>query len=146
MNWWARKRCSAGNHPRDGLRLPQTFVPVAERTGLIAEIGDWLVTEAATTIANWQRAGCDWRLALNISPRQVERPDFFFKLRQAFGDAGVSLSLVELELSESVAMEAGASILEGMDALRADGALITIDDFGTGYSNLARLRSMPIDG
>ena len=133
------------NHPRDGLRLPQTFIPVAERTGLIADIGDWLVTEAAETIASWQRIGCDWRLALNISPRQVERPDFFTKLRQAFDDAGVPLSMVELELSESVAMEASASILEEMDALRADGALITIDDFGTGYSNLARLRSMPID-
>src|SRR4051812_38668919 len=133
------------NHPRDGLRLPATFIPVAERTGLIGELGDWLITEVAATVASWQREGCDWRLAFNISPRQVERPDFFIKLRQAFTDAAVPLSLVELELSESAAMDAGASVLEEMAALRADGVRITIDDFGTGYSNLARLRSMPID-
>jgi diguanylate cyclase (GGDEF)-like protein len=133
------------NHPRDGLRMPDTFIPVAERTGLIAEIGEWLMAEVATTIASWQHDACDWRLAFNVSPRQMERSDFFAKLRQAAADAGIPLSMVELELSESAAMEAGASVLEEISGLRAAGVRITIDDFGTGYSNLARLRSMPID-
>jgi diguanylate cyclase (GGDEF)-like protein len=133
------------NHPRDGLRLPDTFIPVAERTGLITEVGEWLVTEVASTVASWQRAGGHWRLAFNVSARQVDRPEFFTKLRQAFGDAGVPVSMIELEISESAAMEAGAAVLEEIAALRAEGVCITVDDFGTGYSNLARLRSMPID-
>ena len=133
------------NHPRDGLRLPGTFIPIAERTGLIAEIGEWVVAEVATTIANWRRDGFAGRLAFNISPRQVERPDFFVKLRQNFADAGVPLSMIELEFTESAAMEVSAPVLEEIAGLRADGAHVAIDDFGTGYSNLARLRSMPLD-
>jgi len=133
------------NHPRDGLRLPGTFIPVAERTGLIADIGDWVVDEVTATLAAWQRDGFDGRLAFNISPRQVDRPDFFAKLRQSFGDAGVPLSMTELEFTESAAMEVGPVVLEEIAALRADGAKIAIDDFGTGYSNIARLRSMPLD-
>ena len=133
------------NHPRDGLRLPATFIPVAERTGLISEIGEWVVVEVAATLAGWQRDGFDGRLAFNISPRQVERPDFFVRLRQSFADAGVPLSTIELEFTESAAMEVSASVLEEIGSLRADGARIAIDDFGTGYSNLARLRAMPLD-
>jgi diguanylate cyclase (GGDEF)-like protein len=133
------------NHPRDGLRSPSSFIPVAERTGLIAEIGDWVVTEVAATLAGWQRDGFDGRIAFNISPRQVERPDFFVKLRQAFADVGVPLMSIELEFTESAAMEVSAPVLEEIAALRADGARIAIDDFGTGYSNLARLRAMPLD-
>ena len=132
-------------HPRDGLRLPGTFIPVAERTGLIADIGDWVIGEVASTLAQWHGDGFDGRLGFNISPRQVDRPDFFVKLRQAFIDADVPLSLIELEFTESAAMEVGASVLEEIGALRNDGARITIDDFGTGYSNLARLRAMPLD-
>src|SRR6476659_67497 len=90
-------------HPRDGLRLPATFIPIAERTGLISEIGEWVVADVAETIGAWQREGFDGRLAFNISPRQVERPDFFVKLRQSFADAGVPLSVIELEFTESAA-------------------------------------------
>ncbi|MFL6721199.1 MAG: putative bifunctional diguanylate cyclase/phosphodiesterase [Sphingomonas sp.] len=133
------------NHARDGLRLPGSFIPVAERTGLISEIGDWVVAEMAATLANWQRDGFGGRVAFNVSPRQVERPDFFVRLRQAFADARVPLSLVELEFTESAAMEASATVLDEIAALRSDGARIAIDDFGTGYSNLARLRAMPLD-
>ena len=133
------------NHPRDGLRLPGTFIPVAERTGVIAEVGDWVLSEVATTLAAWHRNGFDRRLAFNVSPRQVDRSDFFARLRQAFTDAGAPLSLIELEFTESAAMEVSETVLAEIAALRADGATIAIDDFGTGYSNLARLRSMPLD-
>ena len=133
------------NHPREGLRLPATFIPVAERTGLIAEIGDWVVGEVASTLSNWLRKGFDGRLAFNVSPRQAERPDFFVKLRQTFADAGVPLSVIELEFTESAAMEVSAPVLQEIAGLRADGVRIAIDDFGTGYSNLARLRAMPLD-
>jgi EAL domain-containing protein (putative c-di-GMP-specific phosphodiesterase class I) len=132
-------------HPREGLRLPSTFIPIAERTGLIAEIGDWVVGEVASLVGSWQRNGFAGRLAFNISPRQVDRPDFFVRLRQAFAEASVPLAMIELEFTESAAMEVGASVLHEIGSLRADGACISIDDFGTGYSNLARLRTMPLD-
>jgi diguanylate cyclase (GGDEF)-like protein len=133
------------NHPRDGLRMPASFIPIAEKTGVIAEIGDWVLGEVASVLAGWHRNGFDGRLSFNISPRQVDRADFFSKLRQNFADAGVPLTLVELEFTESAAMEVSQAVLTEIAELRADGARIAIDDFGTGYSNLARLRSMPLD-
>jgi diguanylate cyclase (GGDEF)-like protein len=133
------------HHPREGVRLPGTFIPVAERTGIIAEIGDWVIAEVAAVLGNWRSRGFHRPLSFNISPRQVDRPDFFSKLRQAFADADVPLSIVELEFTESAAMEVSATVLEEIAALRAEGARIAIDDFGTGYSNLSRLRAMPLD-
>jgi diguanylate cyclase (GGDEF)-like protein len=133
------------HHPREGVRLPGTFIPVAERTGIIGEIGDWVVGEVATVLGNWRSRGVTLPLSFNISPRQVDRPEFFAKLRQAFVDADVPLSVVELEFTESAAMEVSAGVLEEIAALRSAGARIAIDDFGTGYSNLARLRAMPLD-
>jgi EAL domain-containing protein (putative c-di-GMP-specific phosphodiesterase class I) len=125
--------------------MPGTFVDVAERTGIISEIGEWVIGEVAATLGAWRRNGFDGRLAFNISPRQVDRPDFFVKLRQTFADAEVPLSMLELEFTESAAMEVSKAVLDEIGALREDGARIAIDDFGTGYSNIARLRSMPLD-
>jgi len=133
------------NHPREGLRMPNSFIPIAEKTGVIAEVGDWVLNEVASLLANWRRSGFDGRLAFNISPRQVDRGDFFAKLRAAFEDAEVPLSMVELEFTESAAMEVSESVLSEIGGLRDDGVRIAIDDFGTGYSNIARLRSMPLD-
>ena len=133
------------NHPRDGLRYPNSFIPVAERTGVIAEIGDWVISEVASTIGSWRQDGFKGRVAFNVSPRQLDRADFFCKLRQAFEDADVPLTMVEMEFTESAAMEVSEHVLAEIGALRAEGARIAIDDFGTGYSNLARLRSMPLD-
>jgi EAL domain-containing protein (putative c-di-GMP-specific phosphodiesterase class I) len=127
------------------MRLPGTFIPVAERTGIVAEIGDWVISEVAAALGGWHRNGFEGRISFNVSPRQVERPEFFARLRQAFTEADVPLSLVELEFTESAAMEASSAVLAEISALRDDGARITIDDFGTGYSNIARLRSMPLD-
>ena len=133
------------NHPRDGMRYPNSFIPLAEQTGVIAEVGDWVLGEVASVLGAWRRDGFDGRLAFNISPRQVDRADFFTKLRHAFGQAEVPLSMVELEFTESAAMEVSDSVLTEIAALRDDGVRIAIDDFGTGYSNIARLRSMPLD-
>ena len=132
-------------HPRDGLRMPSTFIPIAEKTGIIAEIGDWVITEVASVVGGWHSEGFRGRLSFNVSPRQIDRPDFFLKLRQAFADAHVPLSLVELEFTESAAMQVGETVLGEIAALREDGVRISIDDFGTGYSNIARLRAMPLD-
>ena len=133
------------NHPRDGMRMPQSFIPIAEQTGIIAEIGDWVIAEVASIIGAWHREGIARRLSFNISPRQLDRADFFERMRQAFADHEAPLSLVELEFTETAAMECSEAVLTEIAALRAEGATIAIDDFGTGYSNLARLRSMPLD-
>ena len=133
------------NHPRDGLRMPTSFIPVAEKTGLIAEIGDWVIAEVAATLSAWHRDGYKGRLAFNISPRQLDRPDFFSRLRHAFAQADVPLTLIELEFTESAAMEVSETVLAEIASLRTDGARVAIDDFGTGYSNFSRLRAMPLD-
>jgi EAL domain-containing protein (putative c-di-GMP-specific phosphodiesterase class I) len=133
------------NHPREGMRLPGTFIPIAEQTGIIAEIGDWVIAEVASMLAEWQSQGIDRRIAFNVSPRQLDRADFFMRMRTSFADAGVPLSMIELEFTESAAMECSELVLAEIAALRRDGAWIAIDDFGTGYSNLARLRAMPLD-
>jgi diguanylate cyclase (GGDEF)-like protein len=133
------------NHPKEGLRGPASFVPIAESTGLIAEIGEWVIGEVASTLGSWQREGRARRLGFNVSPRQLDRADFFGSLRRAFDDEGVSLSSVELEFTETAAMKANDAVVAEIAALRNDGARIAIDDFGTGYSNLARLRALPLD-
>ncbi|MEO6535253.1 MAG: bifunctional diguanylate cyclase/phosphodiesterase [Sphingomicrobium sp.] len=133
------------NHPREGIRLPAHFIPVAERTGAIAEIGEWVIGEVASLLGEWRQLGFDGRLAFNISPRQIDRPDFLLRLSETFAQADIPLSMVELEFTESAAMDVADNVLEQIAALREAGACISIDDFGTGYSNIARLRSMPID-
>ena len=132
-------------HPREGMRQPNSFIPIAEQTGIIAEIGEWVIGEVASMLADWQSEGNTRRIAFNVSPRQLDRADFFTVMRAAFASRGVPLSLVELEFTETAAMECSATVLKEIAALRADGATIAIDDFGTGYSNIARLRAMPLD-
>jgi diguanylate cyclase len=133
------------DHPSEGLKMPDTFIPVAEQTGLVSEIGDWVAAEVALILSGWQRDGIAHRLAFNVSPRQLDRADFFPKLRQIFAEQNVPLSLIELEFTESAVMEVSQAVLDEIGLLREGGARIAIDDFGTGYSNLARLRSMPVD-
>jgi EAL domain-containing protein (putative c-di-GMP-specific phosphodiesterase class I) len=118
---------------------------VAETTGIIADIGEWVIAEIASTLGNWRRSGFTGRLSFNVSPRQVERPDFFVKLRHALAEADVPPSMIELEFTESAAMDVSAAVLDEISSLRVDGARVAIDDFGTGYSNIARLRTMPLD-
>lgn len=134
------------NHPTRGLVPPSEFIGVAERTGVINDIGDWVMAEVAAMLASWARDGSGpERLAFNVSPRQLERQDFFPRLRQIFAEASVPLDRIEVEFTESAAMECSAAVLAEIAALRTDGAAIAIDDFGTGYSNIARLRQLPID-
>lgn len=132
-------------HPRDGVRLPGTFIQRAEETGLIVEIGEWVIVTVAETIARWGRIGIEQRLAINISPRQLDHVSFFRRLREAMRAANAPARLLELEITETLAMHCSDEVIEAISLLRADGATIAIDDFGTGYSNLARLRDLPVD-
>jgi len=131
-------------HP-DGVRLPAGFIQRAEETGLIVEIGEWVVTNVAETISRWGRLGIQQRLAVNISPRQLDHASFFRRLREAMLAAKAPAQLLELEITETLAMHCSEDVVEAIAALRADGATIAIDDFGTGYSNIARLRNLPVD-
>ena len=132
-------------HPHQGLRLPGSFIARAEETGLIVEIGEWVIATVAATIARWGEMGIEQRLAVNISPRQLDHAGFFRKLREAMHIADAPARLLELEITETLAMHCSEEVVEAISALRSDGATIAIDDFGTGYSNLARLRHLPVD-
>ncbi|MDO7840958.1 putative bifunctional diguanylate cyclase/phosphodiesterase [Sphingomonas immobilis] len=132
------------HHP-DGVRLPESFIRRAEETGLIVEIGDWVIGKVAATIARWGELGIEQRLAINISPRQLDRANFFHRLRAAMQEANAPARLLELEITESLAMHCSDTVIEAIALLRADGATVAIDDFGTSYSSLAKLRALPVD-
>lgn len=132
-------------HPIDGLKLPGSFVQRAEHTGLIVEIGDWVVDTVAATLARWAKVGVQQRLSINLSGRQVDHAAFFRRLRMAMAASGAPARLLELELSETLAMACSDEALAELAALRGNGATVTMDGFGSGYSNVPRLRALPLD-
>lgn len=133
------------HHPSGELRRPDSFIRRAEETGLIVEIGEWVIATVADTIARWEALGVEQRLAINVSRRQLDHASFFRKLREAMRAAGAPARLLELEITETMAMHFSGETLDAIAALRTDGATIAIDNFGTGYSNLGRLRDLPVD-
>ncbi len=132
-------------HPERDLVLPGFFVPVAEESGVIVALGDWIMDKVCETAARWHRDGIAQRLAVNISTRELSQVDFFLRLRHAMATHRTPPSMLELEITESLAMEMDDRVLEQLRALRNDGVRVAIDDFGTGYSNLARLKDLPVD-
>ncbi len=132
-------------HPERDLILPGFFVPVAEESGVIVALGDWVMGRVCETAARWSREGIRQRIAVNISTRELGQGDFFLRLRHAMATHQTPATMLELEITESLAMDMDARVLDQLRALRADGVCIAIDDFGTGYSNLARLRELPVD-
>jgi diguanylate cyclase (GGDEF)-like protein len=132
-------------HPDGDMMLPGTFVPLAEETGVIVELGEWVMDRVCETAALWARKGFKQRLAINISTRELAQLDFFMRLRHAMARHGTPVEAIELEITETLAMEMDERILDQLHAIRADGIRIAIDDFGTGYSNLSRLKDLPVD-
>jgi diguanylate cyclase (GGDEF)-like protein len=132
-------------HPERELVMPGAFVPIAEESGSIVALGDWVMGRVCQTAARWAQAGVHQRIAINISTRELAQADFFLRLRHAIATHGAPPSMLELEITESLAMEMEPRVLEQLRALRRDGVRIAIDDFGTGYSNLARLKELPVD-
>ncbi len=132
-------------HPTDGLRLPGSFLDRAEESGLIVEIGDWVVSRVARTISHWASLGLESRLAINVSPRQLSHATFFRRLREELRSVGAPARLLELELGETAAMRCSDDLITAIEDLRNDGAKVAIGGFGTGYTNIARLRSLPLD-
>ena len=137
------------HHPVRGSMPPSEFIPVAEDSGLIVEIGDWVLAEAARQMRAWHEAGLfgdDCCLSVNISPRQFLLPDFGARLRRIFSAAGADTHRLVLEVTEGVLVTDAAQTVITMQGLREAGVRFHIDDFGTGYSSLSYLKQLPVDG
>jgi len=133
-------------HPRKGLVLPNSFIPLAEETGLIVALGEWVLVEACRQVAQWHRDGIvPLRVAVNISARQLRRPGLDRAVRHALAESGLPPSSLELEITESSVMHDPQQAQGVLHALRDLGVLLSIDDFGTGYSSLAYLKRLPLD-
>jgi len=132
-------------HPTRGMLLPEEFVPLAEETGLIVPIGEWVLREACHQARAWRRAGWDVGITVNVSMRQVERPGFVQTVRNALRDAGIPPVSLCLEVTETSIAEHPKAIAPRLEALRSIGVQIAMDDFGSGYSSLTHLDALPLD-
>jgi diguanylate cyclase (GGDEF)-like protein/PAS domain S-box-containing protein len=125
---------------------PQEFIPVAEESGLIAPIGEWVLRQACDQAARWREtAGREVSVAVNISARQFRDTDIVRTVVDALGETGLPSRLLELELTESVLMRDSAKAVETLQRLNAIGVRVALDDFGTGYSSLSYLKRFPLD-
>lgn len=133
-------------HPVRGLITPSEFIPLAEETGIIVRIGEWVLHSACAQNRRWQDAGLNGLvMAVNISARQFHQQDLPSLVRQVLRDTGLAPQFLELEITESVAMQDVARTTETLNQLKAMGVTLAIDDFGTGFSSLSYLKRFPID-
>lgn len=133
-------------HPTDGMISPIRFIPIAEETGLIVEIGEWVLRNACREMKHWIDAGLKpIRVAVNVSARQLRRRDFCEVVAGALAESGLPAELLELEITESSVMENPEEAIEILQRIGRMGVTLAIDDFGTGYSSLAYLKLFPID-
>ncbi len=136
LRWW---------HPQRGLLTPADFVAVAEESGVIVPIGDWVLRQAATQMAEWRKAGLPpVRLSVNISARQLESPDFVEGVMRAVQVYALDGNLLELEITESLLMQDFEANAIKLGRLSASGIRLAIDDFGTGYCSFKYLARFPI--
>jgi diguanylate cyclase (GGDEF)-like protein len=125
---------------------PDRFIPLAEASGMIVAIGDWVLRVSCLELIRLQAMGLpDLRMSVNVSQIQFRHPEFLKKVRSAIADTGINPKCLELEITESVAMEDPDFMLETLHKVRRMDISIAIDDFGTGYSSLSHLRQLPID-
>ncbi len=133
-------------HPDFGLILPSRFIPIAEETGLIVFIGEWALRAACFQNKAWQDAGMPClHVAVNLSARQFKQPNLVDVVSQALADSGLEPRYLELEITESIAMEYADGTIARLNELKAMGLTISMDDFGTGHSSLSYLKRFPID-
>lgn len=132
-------------HPESGVVSPGEFLPVAEETGLIVPIGEWVLRTACVQLRLWQDMGLvDLTMSVNISARQFEQPDLAGTVRRAIEDAGIAAASLELEVTEDILLQDDVNAREVLLELEALGVRIAMDDFGTGYSSLSYLKKFPI--
>jgi diguanylate cyclase (GGDEF)-like protein/PAS domain S-box-containing protein len=130
------------NHSLRGMIAPVNFIPLAEETGLIVPLGDWVLRQACLDAAGWPE---DVDVAVNLSPIQFKNPNLVSSVRAALEASGLSAHRLELEITESVLLQNSEATLAVLHELRGFGVRISLDDFGTGYSSLSYLRSFPFD-
>lgn len=123
---------------------PATFIPLAEESGFIITIGNWVMGEAVRQATLWQNAGCPVVVSVNVSALQFQQPDFVERVADSLRSVGLAPALLELELTESILIKDANEALSRLHALAALGISLAIDDFGTGYSSLAYLKKFPI--
>src|SRR3954447_21114385 len=136
------------NHPRRGLVSPADFIPVAEETGLIVPIGQWVLNEACAHVRQWQLDSPSHRalsLSVNLSARQVAQPDLLDRIKEALAASKLNPHCLKLEITESVVMENAEAAVLMFKQLRSLGVQLSIDDFGTGYSSLSYLHRFPLN-
>jgi diguanylate cyclase (GGDEF)-like protein len=131
------------HHPKRGMVSPVEFIPVAERFGLIGELGLWVLDEACRHLRLWHEAGLDIPVAVNVSVHQLRQPDLEQRVREALQRHRVPARMLIMEITESVAMEDIEASMRVFDMLDKIGVRLSIDDFGTGYSSLSYLRRLP---
>jgi EAL domain-containing protein (putative c-di-GMP-specific phosphodiesterase class I) len=133
-------------HPERGIVSPLDFIPMAEETGLILPIGQWVLETACTQLMKWQDdpLASHLLLAVNVSARQFHQPDFVEQVRAVLDKTGLDPSKLKLELTESVVLDDIDDTVLKMNALRAIGVGFSMDDFGTGFSSLAYLTRLPL--
>jgi diguanylate cyclase (GGDEF)-like protein/PAS domain S-box-containing protein len=130
------------NHPLRGITLPAEFIPLAEETGLIVQIGDWVLRKACTDAASWSQ---DVSVAVNLSPAQFKNRNLVQSVMTALSTSGLAANRLELEITESVLLQDSEATLAALRKLHEFGVRISMDDFGTGYSSLSYLRCFPFD-
>ncbi len=130
-------------HPVRGLIAPDTFIPIAEESGLILSLSDWVLETACACAAQWPEK---LFVSVNLSPSEFKRGNMVARIAQALDTSGIDPSRLELEITESVMLEDAEGALEVMHTLKSLGIRISMDDFGTGYSSLSYLRAFPFDG
>ncbi len=137
---WGCEALVRWKHPAKGMVSPLQFIPAAEQSGLIAQIGDWILEEACSTAMTWE---LPLKVAVNLSPVQFQRRDVFSSVKRALDKSGLPTQRLVLEITESVKLtEEATSTLKRLKAL---GVSISLDDFGTGYASMSYLRSFPFD-
>jgi EAL domain-containing protein (putative c-di-GMP-specific phosphodiesterase class I)/PAS domain-containing protein len=133
-------------HPQRGQVPPDQFIPVAEATGVIADLGEWVMEAACRQAKTWQDAGLPpMRIGINLSPVQFRRSDLAKTVRRVLGETGLDPRWLEFEITEGMIMDQADTVVETLKSLRAIGVDLAIDDFGTGYSSLAYLQRFPVN-
>ena len=132
-------------HPKLGLILPERFIPVAEESDLIVELGEWVLNAACEQLCAWQQEGFALQVAVNVSARQFRRGNLEDRVVAAMLAARVEPRLVEIELTESAIMQDAEASISTLERLKSHGISISIDDFGVGYSNMRYLNRLPLD-
>ncbi|MES1986707.1 MAG: EAL domain-containing protein [Pseudomonadota bacterium] len=134
------------NHPKLGLVSPATFIPMAEETGLIVQIGEWVLREAAYQMVRWHKAGhaIQW-ISVNVSGMQIMRSNFADTVYGILVETDCNADMLELEITESTVMQNTEYVIDTFKRIKQLGLKLAIDDFGTGYSSLSNLKRLPLD-